>query len=74
MSKGKYSSTENHADWSRKPVPKTNYSIHQHAKLQALEKYKHNINLYHLVKDTIRNPRKTVSSRIGARTPVIPTK
>lgn len=29
---------------------------------------------YHLVKDTIRNPRNTVSSRTGAKTPVMPTK
>jgi len=32
------------------------------------------LDFYHLVKDTIRNPRNTVSSRSGARTPVIPTK
>ena len=30
--------------------------------------------LYHLVSVTIRNPRNTFSSRIGARTPVIPIK
>jgi hypothetical protein len=29
---------------------------------------------YHFVKEAIRNPRNTVSSRSGARTPVIPTK
>ena len=29
---------------------------------------------YHLVRDTIRKPRNTVSSSSGARTPVMPTK
>lgn len=28
----------------------------------------------HIVKDTIRNPRNTVSSKIGARTPVMPSR
>jgi hypothetical protein len=32
------------------------------------------IHANHIVKDTNRNPRKTVSSRTGARTPVIPSK
>lgn len=30
--------------------------------------------MYHFVSDTKKNPRNTVSSRIGARTPVMPTK
>jgi len=29
---------------------------------------------YHLVREVIKNPRNTVSSRSGARTPAIPTK
>ncbi|GER49503.1 LRR and NB-ARC domains-containing diseaseresistance protein, partial [Striga asiatica] len=36
--------------------------------------YKHSKWYYHLVRETIKNPLKTVSSRIGARTPVMPTK
>ena len=31
-------------------------------------------NQYHLVRDVIKKPRKTVSSRSGAKTPVMPTK
>lgn len=30
--------------------------------------------MYHLVRDTIKNPRKTFSSRRGAKTPVMPSK
>ena len=30
--------------------------------------------IYHLVREVIKNPRNTVSSRSGARTPVMPTK
>lgn len=30
--------------------------------------------LYHLVRETIKNPLNTVSSRIGASTPVMPSR
>jgi hypothetical protein len=43
-------------------------------KKNARTKRKQNLDFYHLVKDTIRNPLNTVSSRSGAKTPVIPTK
>lgn len=32
------------------------------------------MHIYHIVKDTIRNPLNTVSSKIGARTPVMPSR
>lgn len=30
--------------------------------------------MYYLVRDTMRNPRKMVSSRTGAKTPVMPSR
>jgi hypothetical protein len=43
-------------------------------KLQGTKWKSHKDNQYHLVKEVMKKPRNTVSSRSGAKTPVIPTK
>jgi len=45
------------------------FKIKENSKISTFVKRK-----YHLVREVIRNPRNTVSSRIGAKTPVMPNK
>jgi hypothetical protein len=86
MSKGKHCSSDKHSIWSREPA--SEQFIHSltikvrssHLKHPTYEddffflKGEQDMHIYHIVRDTIRNPRNTVSSRMGAKIPVMPSK